>query len=180
METKQELRTKLRQLSKAIQPTEREQWSVQLTEQIVQHPHWQRAQHIGLYMALEDEPDLDLLLRETSGKHFYLPRVLDEERMCFLPYTGVQDLESSIHFSLREPKLSEQAAVDPALLDLILVPALAYDSQGYRLGRGKGYYDRYLAHCCSAYRLGLSFGLVRPQQLPHDPWDLAMHEVLYP
>ena len=56
--------------------------------------------------------------------------------------------------------------------------SLAFDREGYRLGRGKGYYDRYLSRCPHASRIGVTFALRPIACLPHDPWDLPVEAVL--
>ena len=141
----------------------REAGSRSIVAQLAQHPLWLEARRVALYSALPDEPSLQALIEGTSDKELFLPRVLDGETMAFYPFVGSHALEP----------------VDPRSLDLIIIPALAYDASGYRLGRGKGYYDRYLA-TTPAHRLGVTFGLRRIEALPHDPWDLPVEEVLYP
>lgn len=176
---KQALRQQLRQLSRTeLTDALRQQGSASVRAQLQEHPLWQAARHIGLYMALPDEPDLSPLLEQASGKNFYLPRVLDGERMAFYPYLPGQVLERSASFGLLEPALGAEA-VAPEELDLLVIPALGYDTRGYRLGRGKGYYDRYLAQT-SAHRLGVTFALLPLQALPADPWDLPVEAVLAP
>ena len=54
-----------------------------------------------------------------------------------------------------------------------------FDCEGYRLGRGKGYYDRYLSRT-GAYRIGVSYGIERVDRLPREEWDLPMNELIYP
>ena len=175
------LRRALRALSREYLTDElRLTGSASIIAQLRAHPLWQGAQHVGLYSALPDEPNLRTLIDEVSTtKQVYLPRVLDGETMDFFAFAGWQELEQSGSFGIWEPKLEEAEPVDPRSLDLIIIPALAYDASGYRLGRGKGYYDRYLA-TTPARRLGVTFGLRRIEALPHDPWDLPVEEVLYP
>ena len=99
--------------------------------------------------------------------------------MDFFPFSGWQALEQSGSFGIYEPRL-EEGAVHPRTLDLLIIPALAYDKAGYRLGRGKGYYDRYLQRADRAHRLGVTFALHPIEQLPHDPWDVPVEDVLAP
>lgn len=176
---KHELRQRLRTLGRAtITDLDRERWSTSIVEQLRRHPLWLSAQHIGLYVALPDEPNLRPLLEEsTTEKSLYLPRVLGAEAMEFFPFISWELLKQTGSFGLYEPQGTEP--ISPQVLDLIVVPALAYDHEGYRLGRGKGYYDRYLART-KAKRIGVSFGLQRDITLPHASWDIPMDAVLYP
>lgn len=173
------LRRDLRVLSRtALTEDLRAEGSASVVAQLLAHPLWHQAQRVGLYMALPDEPNLAEILSAPTDKELCLPRVLDEETMAFYRYLPEAELERSASFGLLEPSLSAEE-VDPSTIDLLVIPALAYDSSGYRLGRGKGYYDRYLART-KARRLGVTFGLKRLANLPHDPWDLPVDEVLYP
>ena len=179
---KPSLRRQLRTLSRErLTESLSHQGSASIIAQLRAHPLWQVAQHIGLYSALPDEPNLRPLIDEVAGtKHLYLPRVLDDETMDFFAFSGWQTLEQSGSFGIYEPRLEERAAVEPSTLDLLIIPALAYDQAGYRLGRGKGYYDRYLQRANCAHRLGVTFALHPIEQLPHDPWDIPVEDVLTP
>lgn len=179
MQDKATLRTELRQLSRQhLTPELRERGSASIVAQLSAHPLWAGARRVGLYMALGDEPCLDALLTESHGKELFLPRVLDGEHMAFFRYEPEQTLERSRSFGLLEPSLASEEA-DPSTLDLLIIPALAYDEAGYRLGRGKGYYDRYLAKC-PARCIGVTLGLRRIHRLPTDAWDKPVEVVLYP
>ena len=176
------LRRELRALSREYLTDElRLAGSTSIISQLRQHPLWQQAQHVALYSALPDEPNLRTLIDEVATtKQVYLPRVLDGEAMDFFAFAGWQELEQSGSFGIYEPRLEADGVVDPATLDLLVIPALAYDQAGYRLGRGKGYYDRYLSRCPHASRIGVTFALRPIACLPHDPWDLPVEAVLTP
>lgn len=179
MQDKASLRRELRALSRSTLTSElRERGSASIVSQLLEHPLWSEAKRIGLYMALSDEPSLDAILRQPEGKEFFLPRVLDGETMAFFRYEATETLERSESFGLLEPKLTAEA-IPPSELDLVVIPALGYDTYGYRLGRGKGYYDRYLAGC-SAPTIGVTFALRPIERLPHDPWDRPVGCVLSP
>lgn len=132
---------------------------------------------IALYVALPDEADLTELMQrlEQDGYKLYLPRVLDKEQMAFFPYKLGDKLSLQHSFALLEPEEGE--AIAPEKLELIVVPALAYDGEGYRLGRGAGYYDRYLSGV-SCPTIGISLGLLSIEVLPRDEWDIPMTYVL--
>ena len=114
-----------------------------------------------------------------SGKELYLPRVVSDTELVYLPYSPGMELERSRHFGLEEPELEGAQPIAPEELELLIIPALAFDREGYRLGRGKGYYDRYLSRT-SAYRIGVSYGIERVDRLPREDWDLPMNELIYP
>jgi len=100
---------------------------------------YKTAKHIMLYYPIKDEINL-LPLMEDEDKTFYLPKIHDKELLC-CPYKKSDKLAES-NFKTMEP-LTE--TVDKGILDLIIVPALVCDMNNYRLGYGKGFYDRFLA-----------------------------------
>ena len=130
-------------------------------------------ERILIYAPLPDEPDPRGLVSLLPQARFFLPKVRGEE-LIVLPYT--EALQSGA-FGVKEP--ASGTPLSPHELDAVVVPALAYDQRGFRLGRGKGYYDRFLKKLApGAITLGfLPKALVLPR-LPTDPWDLPVHEVV--
>lgn len=148
----------------------------QLTELLTRHNEVRR---LGAYMPLPDEPDLTPWLSHlvAEGYEVYLPRVMGEV-MHFHLWEVSQALERSGSFGIQEPR-SDAPRIPAEALDLIIVPAIAFDARHYRLGRGKGYYDRYLPQT-TALTVGVTLGLMPLERLPEDPWDRPMDLVLRP
>lgn len=70
------------------------------------------------------------------------------------------------------------AAVPIPDLDLVLVPGLAFDEEGFRLGRGAGFYDRFLGHpSLTAASIGVAFEVQMSPKLPRDEWDIPLHAI---
>ena len=63
-------------------------------------------------------------------------------------------------------------------MDVAVIPGMAFDREGHRLGRGKGYYDRFLNRV-QTYKIGVCFDFQMMDQLPHDPHDVMMDEIIY-
>lgn len=177
---KQQLRQSARTLSLALSAEAHKQASLSLCRQINNYLETISYQHIGVYMPLKDEPDIQPLYSslENQGKCLYLPRVLGEEKIAFYPYRTQDILDESKYFALREPSL--QLPHYAQALDVLLVPALHF-YKGYRLGRGKGYYDRYLAHWRPKHLLGLSLAPLKASEaFDIAPWDIPMDKVFTP
>lgn len=137
-------------------------------------PVWQRADTVLCFAALPDEPDTYTILRRAlaEGKRLLLPRVVSKTEMDWVHITSLSQLVAG-HFGIAEPP-ADLPAVDPAALPgqaLALVPCMAAGQNGTRLGRGGGYYDRFLAHYTGEKLLLCPTALVMPMP-PQDPWDI--------
>jgi len=166
--TKKELRRQIKDL-KAMTPVAiREVEAGMVFNTIKAMPVWQQAQHILCYWSLPDElPTHDSVNQWlAAGKNIYLPRVVGDD-LEIVPYHGAQSLDDNNKFHIGEPV---GQAVDPACLQLIIVPAVALDPQRNRLGRGKGFYDRLLSTTsCPTIGVVCDFQLV--EAVPVEPHD---------
>ena len=128
-----------------------------------------------LYHSLPDEVDTHDFIRKWSGlKRILLPVVRGND-LELKPYTGDDRLTEGA-FHINEP--TGTAFTDYAAIDLAVIPGVAFDRWGNRLGRGKGYYDRLLPRIPTAYKLGLCFPFQVVEQIPAEAHDISMDEVL--
>ncbi len=153
--------------------------SAALCEQIRRLPAWAGARTVGLFAPLPEEPDL-LALLEHHDKRFVFPSI-QGTTLHWRVATHAEQLlpvEAMGSRVLREPTAGEP--VDLGAIELLLVPGLAFTTEGVRLGRGGGYYDRVLA---SLPRHTLSVGICHAFQvlgsLPTEAHDLPVACVLY-
>ena len=112
-----------------------------LTKKLVQTEEYKNSKNIMLFYPMPEEVNLLSLLNDKS-KNFYLPRIKGEELEC-CPYCSGDELRESC-FHTQEPTCAACSKYEP---DLIIVPALAADKNGYRLGYGGGFYDKFLRDC---------------------------------
>lgn len=139
---------------------------------------WQ-AQHIGVYLANDGELDPRplALAAHGSGKQLYLP-VLNNADMQFRTWTPGEELTPN-RFGIGEPPENSR---DTQTLDLLIMPLVGWTSQGFRLGMGGGYYDRFLARQRgqSPLRLGLGYECQREDGLQalKDSWDVELNALL--
>lgn len=140
---------------------------------------WQKSRRVVLYAAVKGEVDTALLLESAwkEGREVFLPRCRPEEPglMDMIACCGPEELVPS-RFGIPEPELSASSRflssreLEDGEHTLIVVPALAFDRQGFRLGYGGGYYDRMLdaARCFS---VGLTYHELLQNHLPREAWD---------
>ena len=142
---KSKLRKQVLQEMKAL-PLEQKQFIDQaLTERLLQHPFYQEAEVIATYLSFSHEFQTQELNEQTlkDGKKVLIPKTYPKGRMDFVVYEPQQLVKTS--FGLLEPQ-GDLEVVDASQIDLIHVPGLAFTTEGYRIGYGGGYYDRYLEH----------------------------------
>ena len=137
------------------------------------------AQTIMAYYSLPDEVNTHALIDElvAEGKTVLLPKVTGADTMELHRYTGRADLQEGAYHIL-EPV--GEPFTDLSAIDLILVPGLAFDAAGHRLGRGRGYYDRFLHSKNRPYcvKIGVCFDFQKVDEVPVDAHDIAMDKVV--
>lgn len=150
-------------------------------ERLMESTLWKNAGRVALYVSLPDEISTKELLDEAwrSGKEVFLPRCRPGERgiMDMIACGSPGELAVSA-MGIAEPVLRKDSRRLPEKSPdlLAVVPALAFDRQGFRLGYGGGYYDRFLASA-GCVSVGLSLQALLADVLPHEPWDLAVTHV---
>lgn len=137
---------------------------------IRQDKHYKDSNNIMLYYPTTYEIDLRDLFKDK--KNFFLPKVTDRN-ILVCPVSG--KLEKS-ELNIMEPCTEP---VSPELLDMVIVPALMADSEGYRLGYGGGFYDRFLPFCKNAFKIVIVPKELFVEILPHDHFDVKVDKVLY-
>ena len=155
--------------------------SSQACARMEQQGLWQRARSVLLYAPMTEELDVWPLVVQglAAGKTVALPRFDPVAKQYFARW--IKDLTRDIqsgHFGIREPA-DHCLPVDLGQVDLVLVPGVAFDLRGGRLGRGRGYYDKLLAPVLGA-TCGVAFDEQIVPEVPVGPRDLRLKFVLTP
>ena len=135
-------------------------------------------QTIGIYVSLEDEVNTDEIIKELlkMDKKVYVPKV-DGKRMDFYRIYSLDEIEiSNNKYHLREP-INLEEKINPADVELMITPGLAFDMNNNRLGYGGGYYDRYLKDL-SCFKVGICFKEQLIDSLITDENDVLMDIVI--
>lgn len=146
-----------------------------IIERLEALPAFQEAQSILVYVSMGSEVEtLGLIKRWLGRKEIVVPKVAKDSLETFV----LKDFSqlSPSHFGVLEPVDGERVLLDR--VGLVLVPGIAFDRQGYRLGYGKGYYDRLL----SAYggrTIGLAYSFQITEALPREPWDIPVEALCH-
>lgn len=172
---KSELRQLIRERKRPFTRQQLEEWSLAIQERLMHHPRIVNAQTILLYHALPDEVSTLSLLNTWQNKTLLLPRVIDNEQMEVRRYTRPEDLQQGA-FGIMEP--CGELFTDYVSIDVAIIPGMAFDAKGHRLGRGKGYYDRFLSLAPAIYKIGICFPFQLVDNVPVNENDVWMDEVI--
>jgi 5-formyltetrahydrofolate cyclo-ligase len=135
------------------------------------------ARVVALYATKGSEVDtipLDIALR-VAGATVVYPRIVDDHKQLAFSAATIADLAPS-RFGLREPMRGQ--TFELADIDAFVIPGLAFDREGWRIGWGRGYYDVTLAAAPRARRIGLAFECQLVDEVAHDPHDARLHLVV--
>jgi 5-formyltetrahydrofolate cyclo-ligase len=181
IESKAALRREVRARLKTIAPEVRRSASENICARLRELPAWQSARTVLFYAPMPDEPDLwpllELAMREN--KTVALPRHL-RDKQCYVA-AQVSDLSKDLSagkFGIREPA-EACGQIFLSGTDLVLVPGVAFDLRGRRLGRGRGYYDRLLAEL-GGIKCGVAFDEQMVEEVPVVPLDAHVDFIVTP
>ena len=170
---KNEIRYKMKGLRVVLPESTRKSAAEEVFDRLEKTAAFMLADRIMMYHSLPDELDTHAFLRKWSNrKKFYLPRINGVD-LEVLPYEESR-LELGT-FHIEEPTGND--LTDPSDIELVVVPAVAYDREGRRLGRGKGFYDRFLMQT-KATKVGVGYEFQLVDELPSEPHDVPMDMVV--
>jgi 5-formyltetrahydrofolate cyclo-ligase len=178
---KAQLRAEMKALRAAVSADSHREASAQAAQALCSLPQWQAARVVCLYASFKHELGTrDLLQRALDeGKSLVLPRARPDGTLSLHQVTDLRTLASS-HLGILEPAAdAPDCAVDA--VDLFLVPGLAFDAEGHRLGYGAGFYDRLLTQARpNAFAVGYGFAFQVCPEVPTEAHDQRLQAILTP
>jgi len=172
--TKQALRQSIASTLRAIPPAELAAKSAAIRELVQSLPFWKSASLILSYAPLLDEVDLNGVRDERTA----YPKMVGAGLQAWLP--NVKEVMAPGLFRIAEPSPATARPIKPEELDIILVPGRLFQKNGIRLGRGKGFYDRFLADPkLRAIKVGICFSAQLSNAITPDPWDVPMDWIVH-
>ena len=189
MTTRQQLRTHIRAARNALSQEQQHHASMNIIEQITNHPQFLNAQKIALYLANDGELNLQNLIENLwqKGKDTYLPVIhpFSPYHLVFIRYTHCSSMKAN-KFGILEPVVEKELLCPVSELDIIFTPLVAFDNTGNRLGMGGGFYDRTLAPIYenlwekAPYIIGLAHDCQQVLSIPIESWDIPIPEIITP
>ncbi len=179
---KHKIRKEIKELLKSHSELEKSRKSGIIQHKLFNEEEFKKAKVVMFYVSLKDEVNTIFMIDEAlkMGKRVCVPVVLMEEKRLIAGEikNRQEDLENQ-HFGIYQPKHDRVKEVPLEDIDLVVVPGIAFDKNNLRLGRGHGYYDRFL--CClpsKAKTIGLAFDFQVVENLPRKPHDIPVTKTI--
>lgn len=180
---KQSLRKQIRTLKHTFSAEQLNAFSGDVCSRLLKEARLLDAQTILAFYPLPDEVNIIEVIDTLAakGKLVLLPEVISDTEMILREYHGPSDLKEGA-FGILEPTGKEYK--DYSLIDIALIPGMAFDAQGNRLGRGKGYYDRFFAKLLKEssilpHLIGVCYPFQIVEEVPTDEYDYSVDKVIY-
>ncbi len=177
------LRQKKRKQRRQLSTFQQTQHAEQLSERILQHRTFINSPRIAAYLANDGEIDPVHIIEQAwnLGKQVYLPVLsAHENSLLFAPFEKNSPVCRN-QFGIDEPDCLPEHWLKAEHMDLILLPLVAFDEQGNRMGMGGGFYDRSLANIRQQKKptqlIGLAHEIQKTAQLEVQSWDIALHAI---
>lgn len=176
LEKKKILRKIIKVRVSAISPEERKKREEILHNNLFSMPEFVAANTVMLFANLPDEIATFSLIDKSiaMGKKVFLP-VINGDDMTACEFKGEYKIGK---YDIKEPLTPHSSLLTPHSIDFILVPGVAFSPNGYRLGRGKGYYDKFLSKQTDLFTVGVCFREQFFLDIPTEPHDIPMHKVI--
>ncbi|MDF2546417.1 MAG: 5-formyltetrahydrofolate cyclo-ligase [Anaerosolibacter sp.] len=172
---KNQIRKEKLNMRSTLTDEELQQKSFNIFQKLKNFPLVQEAKNISVYVDFRNEVKTDQIIQHflSVGKKVMVPISIPSTKQ--LLFSQLIDPEKDLipgNYGILEPRQDAIRIVDPDCLDLILVPGVAFDLQGYRIGYGGGYYDRFFSQQKKRISaIALAFDLQIAEALPSEPFD---------
>ncbi|RQD67391.1 MAG: 5-formyltetrahydrofolate cyclo-ligase [Tindallia sp. MSAO_Bac2] len=179
---KKDIRQSMTKRREALNPKEVHEKSSLIHQQLFGMDAWKKAKHMMVYLDFRNEVKTGSLIQSflQNGKKVSIPVTNPSDYS--LTVSELKDPEKDLQvaqFGLLEPNPDALRPMDPQELDLVVVPGVAFDREGYRVGFGAGYYDRFLPQLnenTALVSLVYDFQLI--PRVPREPHDIAVHWII--
>lgn len=170
------VRKQMRDLKRQLSPEEKLRRSKAILHRLEPLPLFAEAKVVLLYWSMADEVQThDFVNKWYKDKVVLLPCVQGDD-LVLRQYSGPDCMVAGEQFGIGEPQGPEWTDLDN--VDLIIVPGVAFDRLGNRMGRGRGFYDRLLKSTPNAVKVGVAFDFQLLDKIPVEPHDVPMDCVL--
>lgn len=178
MQSKRELRKAMNIRLQALSGTEQAESSAAICSRLAVLPQYKQARRIMAFLSMPGEVCLDAFIARAirEGRQVYVPKCISKGIMEAVRLESLQDAAVGAYGIRTAPEGSQR--IDPAALDLIIVSGLAFDGHGGRLGRGAGFYDRFLAPLKADRYMAVAWDMQIVEHVPVEDHDIPLPAIL--
>jgi len=178
---KKALRENMIKIRKNMSKGKRTIKSKEIKEKLFNLEEYKNANFIFTFISTEEEVNTHDIIRESisSGKRIGVPITLPKEKKMIV--SEIRDFDKELEmgfYNILAPKKEFIREVSPEEIDIVLVPGLAFREDGYRIGYGGGYYDRFLSNVESVIKIGICFEMQILEDVPVDTYDVPVDLII--
>lgn len=178
---KSKLRYEYLKVRDRLERSVRYAYSEMILSNIKKLKEYQDSKIVMFYLSYGSEVITDMMINEflSDGKEVAVP-VIQNPGDGIMTAVKIDKLEDCVEkvYGIRQPEFDENEVVSRNEIDLVFVPGIVFDTNGYRIGYGKGYYDRWLKGTDISKRVGLAFEVQLIEKLPNGKYDLPVGRIL--
>ena len=180
--SRSQMRKDINQKRLLIDKNTTERVSYKIFEKLIHHPYLKKAITVGSYNSFKNEIDMvhiNSYLKE-NGHNLVLPTI-DFNKKGHMDFFSFKSFDALIknRYGIFEPQPLDTNLIDPSSIDILLVPLLAFDEKGNRLGMGGGFYDRMLKRISKdTLTIGIAYEFQKFDTIPIQSWDMPLDEVI--
>lgn len=181
MEDKKALRSSMKETLKNLDSSLKAKWVEQIHERLFSLEAWEKVKTIAVTVSFDFELDTHKIIQYAikQGKIVAVPKCHPKDkRLDFRAITSFRDLET-VYYGILEPKVNETRLIEKEEIDLIIVPGLIFDKEGYRVGFGGGYYDRFLKDV-DVLKVSQALDIQIHDRVPRQVYDVPVDFILTP
>jgi len=175
--TKTELRDKISRKRRYITPTQKAKFDDQIYKNIIEMPEWKKAKNIFIYISTKEEVSTIKLIEDCFGKkRIIVPKSHAKFNTLTLHEIKSFNDTSKGKYSILEP-MPHTEIINPADVDLAIIPGVGFDKKGHRIGYGKAYYDGLSAHL-KCTKIGLAYEVQIVDNIPAQEHDIPVNQIV--
>lgn len=173
---KKNLRKEILEKRKELTQNQHEIYSKSIINRILESDFYENAKTIMSFISFGDEVDTHFFIKKSieDGKRIVVPITISEPRHLKVSHLkNFNELEPGF-YNILTPKEEYLRFIDPKEIDLIITPGVVFDREGYRIGYGGGYYDRFLVNLPKVPKVAIAFDLQLIDQVPKEDFDIPV------
>ncbi|OIJ22181.1 5-formyltetrahydrofolate cyclo-ligase [Anaerobacillus alkalidiazotrophicus] len=173
------LRNKVKKCLQEMSNADYVELSSTIKKRFITSEEWKSSKTIGITISTQREVDTKSIIEEgwRQNKRIVVPKCFPKEKeLKFYEINSFTDLEESF-YALKEPITTKTTFVAKENIDLLVVPGVVFDTRGYRIGYGGGYYDRYLINYKNK-KISLAFHFQIINEVPNEHHDIAVDKII--